>query len=94
MFLDGFEVERGDSVYDLYLGVGTVKQITGEDKIEVVFGRQHWTYDHRGVGRHGRRSLYWRNPILFTPAKDDEKWNLQVALSQAISNALRPGGGV
>ncbi|WP_333679886.1 hypothetical protein [Dyella sp.] len=93
MKLDGYDVEAGDPVYDLFHGEGRVKSVTADGHAVVVFGGRFMTYDDRGIGQHGRRSLYWHNPILLTPMKDEAAWNLQRRLNQAIAAELRPGLG-
>ena len=91
MKLDGFDVEAGDAVYDLLHGDGRVKSVTVDDHAVVVFGQRFLTFDDRGIGPHGRRSLYWHNPILVVPMKDEAAWSLQRRLNAAIAAELRPG---
>lgn len=93
MRLDGEVLEVGDAVYDLYFGDGRVKSVTADNRAVVVFGGRMFTYDERGVGQHGKRSLYWHNPILLVPMKDEQSWSLQRRLNMAIASELRPGQG-
>lgn len=81
----------GDKVYDLFFGYGHVKSFTGDDKAVVSFGARAFAYTSDGIGQHGRRSLYWHNPILTVPMKDDAKWEMQKSLDMAIARCLRPG---
>ncbi|SAK62581.1 hypothetical protein AWB76_03272 [Caballeronia temeraria] len=91
MRLDGYPVEAGDRVYDLFFGDGVVKNLLPDGRANVAFGVRSFTYDERGVGQHGRRSLYWHNPIILVPQKDDAQWALQRRLNTAIANELQPG---
>lgn len=93
MKLDDCDIEAGDAVYDLFFGDGRVKNITADGHAVVVFGTRMFTYDGRGVGAHGHKSLYWHNPILLVPMKDEREWSLQRRLNTAIANELRPGQG-
>ncbi|MBN3777431.1 hypothetical protein G3O06_07685 [Burkholderia sp. Ac-20345] len=91
MKLDGYDVEPGDYVYDLFFGDGMVKNLTADGRAVVAFGPRTFTYNEAGVGQHGRRSLYWHNPILLVPMKDEAAWDMQRNLNQAIAQCLRPG---
>ncbi|MEB2499546.1 hypothetical protein [Burkholderia cenocepacia] len=91
MKLDGYDALPGDAVYDLYFGDGRVHSLTADGQAVVSFGNRTFTYDDRGVGQHGRRSLYWHNPILVVPMKSEREWQLQRSLNAAISSVLRPG---
>lgn len=91
MRLDGYEVDPGDPVYDLFFGDGRVANITADGRAVVAFGPRVFTYDERGVGQHGRRSLYWHNPVLLVPMKSEASWSLQRRLNMAIAGELRPG---
>ena len=91
MKLDGFDVEPGDPVYDLFFGDGMVKSLTADDRAVVQFGQRVFTYDSRGVGQHGRRSLYWHNPIVLVPMKDDKGWSFQRRVNAAVAGVVRPG---
>ncbi|OLL27460.1 hypothetical protein BTH42_31945 [Burkholderia sp. SRS-W-2-2016] len=92
MRLDGFEVLVADPVFDLFFGDGRVHSITADDQAVISFGNRMFTYDSRGIGQHGRRSLYWHNPVLLVPMKNEREWSLQRRLNAAISAELRPGG--
>ncbi len=91
MRLDGYEVAAGDPVYDLYFGDGRVHSVTADEHMVVTYGNRMFTYDGRGIGQHGRRSLYWHNPILVIPAKEEREWSLQKRLNANIYDALNPG---
>jgi hypothetical protein len=92
MKLDGFDVLLGDSVYDLFFGVGHVRNLTSDGRAVVSFGARAFTYNNAGVGQHGRRSLYWHDPVQIIPMKDEAQWSLQRQINQAVSGVLRPGG--
>jgi hypothetical protein len=91
MRLDGAIIEVGDPVYDLYFGDGRVHSLTADDQAVVTFGSRMFTYDERGVGQHRRRSLFWHDPILLIPQKDEREWSLHKRLNRVIADALRPG---
>ncbi|NML34525.1 hypothetical protein [Paraburkholderia antibiotica] len=91
MKLDGYDVDPGDLVYDLFFGDGIVRNLTADGRAVVAFGPRAFTYNESGVGQHGKRSLYWHNPILLVPMKSETQWGLQRALNQAIAQTLRPG---
>lgn len=83
--LDGFVVDVGNSLYDILLAqVGQVVAVGG-GQITIDFGAGR-TLTYFGNGEiAARRRLYWRNPLLTLPRKDDAQW---VQL-QAVVDTLR-----
>jgi hypothetical protein len=63
-------VNVGDFVYDLILRTGRVTGITPQGSIEAVFGARTVTYSAGGF-LAGAKRLYWHDPVLIVPKKDD-----------------------
>ena len=88
MLLHKEEVVVGDVVYDLMEKEGTVT-IVGESEISVRFGNNRtYSYNKTGkrVGNVPARLpvlLYWHNPIVAVPAKQEHIWT---ALKEIIFN--------
>jgi hypothetical protein len=82
--LDGFVVEVGDTLYDLLLNQqgAVIMSASGQVTLDFGLGRI-LTYSGNGEFA-GRRRLYWRNPILTLPEKDDTQWQLLQAVVTAI----------
>lgn len=75
--MDDSEVLVGDKVYDTRYGPGTVVTLLGaDDKIEVAFQTPKVQLIFTTGGQHGnnRRSLYWRDPVVAPPPKDEWRW--------------------
>lgn len=93
MKLDGFNVAIGDSVYDLILGAGKVISLH-EDGIKsrftVKFGEyRQLTYDENGFCHYKQRTLYWKNPIVVIPVKQEAIWELQKELCLKTTETIR-----
>lgn len=93
MKLDGFEVKVGDTVYDLVLGSGVVVSLhedSAVNRFTVKFGEhRQLTFDEHGFCHHKFRTLYWHNPIIAIPAKDDVFWALQKDVSLAATELIK-----
>lgn len=73
MILDGEEVLVGDAVYDIARAqTGTVSEVDGAG-CHVSFGAVRSRYSNGGLFV-GVRRLYWRDPILALPRKNDQDW--------------------
>jgi hypothetical protein len=89
MNLDGSPVNVNDSVYCTVLGPGTV-MVAGASTVGVQFASsgQLTQYDDGGIGPWRRRTLYWADPVVFIPQKDQNKWNQTKALLLALRDFL------
>lgn len=69
--MDGAVVTRGDTVYDLAYGVGTVKYLYDDNRGAVQFSGTTRTFDFTtGVAVSGAlRTLYWSQPTIIAPNK-------------------------
>ena len=80
MQLQSQTVELGDTVYDLLEGGGVVTSI-GDTTITVNFGSVGlYIYNSAGqrLGNTPSRFpvlLYWQNPIVMIPVRNEERWN-------------------
>lgn len=84
--MDKSLVAVGDPVYDLAFGAGKVTEVQeNEQRLVVVFGERRFSYNALGVGHFPTRTLYWRNPIIGVPPKDQVRWELYRRLCNAIS---------
>lgn len=89
MKLDNCEVLIGDRVFDTIFGAGTVDRITeDEGKFWVLIANRNECYDSKGNGRFGVRTLYWRDPIIVAPSKDEKTWEHISAIATAAYKIL------
>lgn len=85
MNLQNQEVLRGDKVYDLLEGEGTVIR-TNNKQIAVDFGNNiSYVYSSKGqrIGNTPDRFpilLFWQNPVVMYPVKGDKKWEAMQAM--------------
>ncbi len=92
MKLDGFDVKVGDSVYDIVFGFGEVValHIDSQDRFSVKFGsRRIQTYNEDGYGQFRRRTLYWHDPIVVIPAKQEGAWSIQQEVCLKATEVIR-----
>lgn len=91
--LDGYDVQRGDAVYDVAYGAGRVTHLADNGSITVTFGdgRQAGYTDGR-TRRFPQRTLYWKDPVVAVPAKDATLWNCVKAAAAAVANTLHTTG--
>lgn len=79
MKLHSHLINSGDEVYDLVEGRGVV-QVVRSTSFSVRFSHR-LSYDYNSEGKRLGNVpprypalLYWQNPIVMIPAKDDEVW--------------------
>lgn len=89
MVLDNYEVEQGDSVFDIILGVGTVLSVE-PIRCRVGFeGSRDVVYSGNGA-LFGKKRLYWRDPIMFVPGKNDLRdWLFLKANGESVLNHIQ-----
>lgn len=90
--LDGYEVNLGDTVFDVVYGMGTVKELLADGRFRVYFaGKNRFVYgsDGRRVDAKTRRTLYWHDPVIAVPAKDDISWTKLRQLATALIEVMR-----
>lgn len=79
MKLQSHVVNMGDEVYDLVEGRGTVVAVRNTN-ISVRFsGNTTYSYNSEGkrlgtVPARYPALLYWQNPIVMIPAKNEQQW--------------------
>ena len=82
--LDGFQIEVGNLLWDILLQqFGTVTQVIGDEAI-VDFGFGKVLHYGTGGTFSGVRRLYWLNPIITLPQKNDAQWSLINAVVATI----------
>lgn len=80
-------VSVNNVVYDITQGYGTVVDTTFND-ITVRFNNGiRITYDKNGY-YGGIRRLYWHNPIVIEPTKDNKLWDTLVGCLKEIHTFL------
>ena len=89
--LDGEAVGVGDSVYDMVWGPGTVAQLHVSGNFVVRFaGTRTATFTSAGVNtRYPGRTLFWRDPIVAVPTKDEARWTLIHQLVSGVVASVR-----
>lgn len=92
--MDDADIVRGDTVYDVIWGAGAVYELLPDGRFVVSFpaGRRQ-TYNSSGFSKHYKaRTLYWANPFLAVPVKNEGKWALVRRLVAAIVQEVRADG--
>lgn len=89
MNINNQAVNSGDRVYSLLHGDGTVKT-TAEFSCQVLFDNSNQLVSFGDEGVKGKvQILFWHNPIIYTPHKDDTKADLDKL--NRICNILKGG---
>jgi hypothetical protein len=89
MKMDGCDVLIGDRVQDVIFGAGVVDKINeDEGRFWVLMAGRNECYDSKGNGRFGVRTLYWRDPIIVAPAKNETTWEQVSAIATAAYKIL------
>jgi len=89
--MDGYAVAIGDTVYDTAYGTGRVVMIMSGGRFQVVFP-QGRSYVYSGGGVNSRftiRTLYWRDPVIVIPTREDNKWSALQNVCRAVASAIR-----
>lgn len=82
--LDGYTIEVGNLLWDLLLEqFGTVTNVVGQETTVDFGGGRVLRYGANGT-YSGARRLYWLNPILTLPQKNDSQWSLIQAVVDTI----------
>jgi len=82
--LDGYTIDVGDLLWDLLLEkFGTVTNVVGQETWVDFGGGQVLRYGANGT-YSGARRLYWLNPIITLPQKNDQQWTLINAVVATI----------
>lgn len=68
-------VRVGDRVYDIVHGYGQVLDTSFNNIVVRFDGGIRVAYDKYGY-YGGKRRLYWHNPIVVEPTKDDKLWQV------------------
>jgi hypothetical protein len=90
--LDSDEVLLGDTVFDVVYGTGTVTELLADKRFRVTFaGNKRFVYREDGVrvDSKGRRTLYWHDPVVAIPVKDDISWTKLRQLMTAVLEVVR-----
>jgi hypothetical protein len=88
--LHGEPVAAGDTVYDVSIGrgAGRVSRIVN-GAIECNFGTVRAIYNSDGRQRAATMvTLFWHNPIVEIPVKNNDVWASQLALARAVKTEL------
>lgn len=88
--MDGSTVSRGDAVYDLVLGAGTVKYMYDTGRGAVQFGgssgvTKTYTFSTGVMVGAANRSLYWSQPYMVPPPKVRGKYDAYQAVAEKIA---------
>ena len=87
--LDGEEIVVGDTPTDLVYGVGTVTEAY-DTYVVVQFPDRDVTFNGNGNSTvFNKRTLYWQNPILVTPSKQDVRMDVAASAASAVLQQLR-----
>lgn len=88
--INGENVSVGDKVYDVTQGYGDVIS-TMYDNIQVHFKTGvRISFDSTGHYA-GVRRLYWHNPVVIEPSKDNHLWQSLANIMSTVYNLLKKG---
>lgn len=80
--MDGSPVHIGDVVYVLGLGAGTVSSVRDDGGFTVkTAGGEAYYRDGGYIGN--QRRVYWHDPLIIIPPKDNKLWDAHKKMSQA-----------
>ena len=92
----GEQLTIGEEVFELGRGRGKVTDFVGDDILHVEFENGTFgKYKTNGVplGKGGRTMLYWRDPVVFAPAKDEADFNRLIAIMAVVRDQFRQARG-
>jgi len=90
MRLDGSVVKVGDRVHVLGRGEGKVTEAVSTSCVVTQPNGVFFRYSDNGVQNGStHRTLYWRDPVVIAPLKDEEGWNKLVIAMREISKLFR-----
>ena len=95
ILMDNEVVRVGDSVYDVRYGAGRITALNVQDRrFTVKFQSPDTELVYKPNGTRGtqRRSLFWKNPILVVPNKDEGLWQEASSLARRVVEAMRRVG--
>lgn len=73
MMIDGYSVEKGDSVFVIGIGSGIVQSVSADGGFRIKTGGGIITAMSGGfIGRV--RRVYWDNPFIISPPKNPKIW--------------------
>lgn len=88
MLLDGIEVQKGDRIYHISAGYGTVETIAhGTARVRMESGGV------LNMGENGvnglRKQFYWYEPVMFVPQKGKRKLQQKaIHIAQTVISLL------
>lgn len=86
--LDNEPVLLNDLVFDMMYGKGEVVSFD-DNAMQVLFANgRKITYDTTGH-LNGIRRVYWHNPLIITPPKDETKWNAFLHVIVGVYNFMK-----
>ena len=85
--LNNENVLIGDRIYDIARGTGQVVDTSFGDIVVRFDDGIRITFDKNG-NYGGVRRLYWHNPIVIEPTKENTKWSTLVDCIKSIANYL------
>lgn len=90
--LDNDPITLQDKVFAVGYGIGTVTELLTDERFRVQFvlsGRSN-VFDKDGVmARSQMKCLFWHDPVVLTPAKDERFWVPIRSSIQALATNLR-----
>jgi hypothetical protein len=91
--MDGAEVYIGDSMHDMQFGRGRVVEILSNNRVILNFAptNRRYTFNTLTGCMNGRqfRTLFWQDPVLAVPVKDDAQWVLMRNICTSVVNSFR-----
>ncbi len=88
MLLDGDVVKKGDKVFHITLGTGTVETVEkGTARVRMGNGGGIKNMAEGGYSR-GEKVFFWGKPLIFSPKKNEEKTKKKEQVIEAIMEYL------
>ena len=88
--MDGYIVEVGDTVYDTAYGNGRVTAVLTSNRFQVAFPQgRSYVYSEGVNSRFTVRTLFWRDPVVVIPTKEEAKWTALQNICKGVASAIR-----
>lgn len=81
--MDGAEVHIGDTVYVLGIGAGTVSSVRDDGGFTVKTAGGEAYYRAGGFVGNQRR-VFWHDPMIIVPPKDNRLWETYKAMTKNV----------
>ena len=83
------EVKKGDQLFALIQGAGTVMRVGPDGSFVLSSGRGETQYTAEGtIGASQARRVFYHDPVVVVPCKDPDLWETYVRLTRKLFKEL------